>query len=85
MSDPVLLVPRLANHEVVAVLTGLLELATKAELTGLIFGASLKGQKYYCDAAGTLHRNGVVALGVASMLQAEIEHRLRHRSIDTLM
>ena len=83
MKKPVILVPDSPSHEVVAVLSRLCELAKEGELTGIAFGAAFKGQKYYCDAAGSLHRNPVVAIGVAGMLHAELEHRMRLSAADT--
>lgn len=85
MTGPVFLLPHHPNHDVVAVLTGLLEVAKQGDLNGLIFGAAFKGQKFYCDAAGTLHRNGVTGLGVAGMLWGELEGRLKHQSTETII
>ena len=79
------LVTPTSSHEVVEVLHGLLEVAKTGQLTGLVFGASLRGQRFCCDAAGTLHRAPVVGLGVAAMLTAELEHRIRRRETDTLL
>jgi hypothetical protein len=82
---PIHLLQNGASHEVVAVLSGLLEAAEAGHLTGIVFGASLRGQTYFCEAAGTLHRNAVTGLGVATMLTAELEHRIRLNAIDTSM
>ena len=82
---PIHLLQNGASHEVVAVLCGLLEAAKAGQITGLVLGASLRGQTYFCDAAGTLHRNAATGLSVATMLTAELEHRIRLDSIDTLM
>ena len=59
------------------------ELADEGHLTGIVFGASFKGNKFYCDAAGSLHRNPVVGLGVVGMLHGELEHRIRLSAPDT--
>jgi hypothetical protein len=80
---PVFLVHGSPSREVVAILKRLCELADAGDLNGLVFGASFKGNKFYCDAAGALHRNPVVALGVAGMLHAELEHRMRLTAKDT--
>lgn len=85
MKPPIQLLQPSASHEVVAVLQGLLDAAKAGHLTGLVFGISLRGQKYLCDAAGTLHRNTVTGLGVATMLAAELEHRIRREHTDTIM
>jgi hypothetical protein len=85
VSGPVLLVPESASHEVVKVLHGLCELAKTGEVNGLVFGVSMKGQKFYCDSAGALHRNPVMALGVVGMLHAKIEHGMRQSSVDTVI
>jgi hypothetical protein len=85
MTGPVFLVPENPSHEVVAVLSGLCEMAKTGDLNGIVFGVSMKGQKYYCDAAGTLHRNPVVALGVIGMLHAQTERSMRHSSVDTVL
>ena len=71
------LVPRATEHdadreELIAVLTGLLELAKIGSMKGLVYGAEFRGQKFFCDAAGSMHRNPMVALGVTQMLSAEI-------------
>jgi hypothetical protein len=72
------------SHELIEVLTGLLEAAKSGGMNGIVFGASFRGQRYYCDAAGTLHRNNVVALGVAGMLWAKIERGVRTESQETV-
>ena len=74
-----------SSHEVVEVLEGLIEVAKADQLNGLVFGAALRGQKFFVDAAGSLHRNPVVGIGVAAMLLAELEHRIRRQETDTLM
>ena len=79
------LVTPTSSHEVVEVLTGLLEVAKTGQLTGLVFGASLRGQRFFCDAAGSLHRAPIVGLGVATMLTAELEHRIRRLETDTIL
>jgi hypothetical protein len=83
MKHPVYLVPENPSREVVQVLDRLCELAKNGDLTGIVFGVAFKGQKFYCDAAGSLHRNPVVAIGVAGMLHAELEHRMRLSAVDT--
>ena len=85
MTTPIQLVQTKSSHEVVEVLSGLLEVAKAGQITGLVFGLSLRGQKYLVDAAGTLHRNPVSGIGVATMLTVELEHRIRRQSTDTLM
>ena len=86
MNTPIHLVsPSSSSHEVVEVLSGLLEVAKAGQMTGLVFGASLKGQKFFVDAAGTLHRNPMAGIGVAFMLTTELEHRVRRQETDTLM
>lgn len=72
-----LLPPPSSSRELVDVLNGLLEAAKDGALNGLIFGASFKGQCYMFDAAGELYRNPVLGIGVATMLTAELEHRVR--------
>ena len=72
MTTPLQLVPEHSNRELVAVLTGLLELAEVGAMKGLVYGAEFRGQKFFCDAAGSMHRNPMVALGVTQMLSAEI-------------
>lgn len=84
-SPPVQLIHQSSSHEVVQVLTGLLEVARAGQMNGIIFGASFGGAKFFVDAAGTLHRNPVTALGVSAMLTAELEHRIRHKATDTLI
>jgi hypothetical protein len=85
MSKPVFLVPEAPSHEILQVLSGLCEHAKSGDLNGIIFGVSFKGQRYYCDAAGTLHRNPVVALGVSTMLSEELQRRMRTASVDTVI
>jgi hypothetical protein len=73
------------NREVVDVLRELLRKAESGALNGIIFGVQLhdaQGQKYYCDAAGTLHRNPIAALGVAAMLGLDLERRMRLNAED---
>jgi hypothetical protein len=84
VSGPVFLVPDHPNHEVGKVLEGLLSLAAAGELNGIVFGVSLKGQRYYCDAAGALHRSPIVGLGVTCMLKTELERRMRHQPQETI-
>ena len=79
------LVPSDSSHEIVTVLAGLLHAAESGHLTGLVFGAHLRGQKYIVDAAGSLHRNTVAGIGVSAMLMAELEHRIRREASDTMM
>ena len=74
-----------ASHDVVEVLSGLLDVAKSGQLTGLVFGISLRGQKVLVDSAGSLHRNALSGIGVAAMLMAELEHRVRRRETSTIM
>lgn len=85
MTTPVHLIHTGASREVAEVLTGLLEAAHAGQITGLVFGVSLRGQKFLVDAAGSLHRNPVTGVGVATMLTVELEHRIRRKATDTLM
>ena len=85
MTTPIQLVPEHASHEVVAVLNGLLEAAKVGALNGIVFGASFKGQRYLCDAAGAMHRNPVLALGVAQMLTEELSHLIRREAGSTML
>lgn len=84
MSAPVQLMPSHGTHELIEILSGLLDAARGGMLNGLVFGAAFKGQRYYCDAAGTMHRNPVVALGLAHMLANELAHHVRHEAADTV-
>lgn len=65
-------------------LTGLLKLATDGELTGLIVGAVFKEQRYFFEAAGTMHRNPMMAIAAASQLTHELNTRVRRTSIETI-
>lgn len=85
MKPPIQLVTQRASHELVSVVRGLLEAAEAGSMTGLVFGASFQGQRYYCDAAGALHRSPVAAIGVATMLTAEMEHRIRREAQETVI
>ena len=80
-----LLMPDHSSHEVSEVLSGLMEMAREGQLTGIVFGVSFKGQKFYCDTAGSLYRSPVIALGVAAMLTIQIERQLRHESTETII
>ena len=84
MSIPIQLIPAHQSHELIAVIEGLLELARGGSMNGLVFGASLKGSQFYCDAAGAMHRNPMVALGVTQMLSAEMLHQIRRQERDTV-
>jgi len=85
MTSPVQLASTHGSHDLVDILDGLLDAARQGLLSGLVFGAAFKGQRYYCDAAGTMHRNPVVALGLAHMLAAELTHHIRHEALDTVL
>lgn len=84
MTSPIQLVPAQPSHELIDVLSGLLDMAKSGSMNGLVFGASLKGSQFYCDAAGDLHRKPMVALGVAQMLSAEMLHQIRRKAQDTI-
>jgi hypothetical protein len=84
VNPPIQLVPHQSSHELVEVLTGLLDAAKSGALNGIVFGCSFRGQKFYCDAAGALHRNPVVAIGVSTMLTAELEHQIRRKAQDSI-
>lgn len=83
-TPPLVLVPHSASHDLIAVLRLLQQSASRGELTGLVFGATMKGSRIYCDAAGTLYRNAIQGIGVATILCAEMEQRLRHEAIETV-
>lgn len=85
MTKPIQLVPEHAEHDLTLVLKGLLRLAEAGELQGMVFGCALRGEKYYCDAAGRLHRNRMLGLGVARLLSSEIAASVRHQSTDTVL
>jgi hypothetical protein len=77
--QPIHLVPPAnVHHDLSEILDGLLNAARSGAMTGLVFGVSFRDQRYYCDVAGSLHRNRVLALGVARLLCGDIE-----RSIST--
>lgn len=84
MTTPIQLIPAHQSHELIEVIEGLLELAKIGSMNGLVFGASLKGSQFYCDAAGAMHRNPMVALGVTQMLSAEILHQIHRKEQDTI-
>ena len=78
------IVPQHTTHELVAVLKGLRELAESGDLTGIVFGVVLRGQRYYCDSAGSLHRNPIAGIGVATRLVAELDRQMVRRAEDTI-
>jgi hypothetical protein len=82
---PVRLIPENTTHEIIDVLSGLLDAARGGHINGLVFGVSMRGQRYFCDAAGALHRNPVVGLGVASMLASEMQYRIQKEGLDTVL
>ena len=78
MKPPIHVVPAAHTpHDLIEILQGLLETAQSGDITGMIFGIGFRDQRYYCDAAGSLHRNRVLALGVANMLCADLERSIR--------
>jgi hypothetical protein len=79
------MLPQAVSHDVVEVLSGLLELARAGSMTGIVLGASFRGAKYFCDSAGTLHRNPITALGVSAMLTADLERRVHRRATATVL
>ena len=79
-TQPIQLAPKRASHELIDVCKGLLEAATSGDMSGLVFGAQFQGQRFYCDAAGALHRSPVTGLGVAMLLASEMEHRIRSKA-----
>jgi hypothetical protein len=83
-SKHVQLVSTHPHEDVVEVLEGLTALAKQGDLTGLVFGVALKGQKYYCDSAGTLFRNPILGIGVASRVVLELNRRVQRREEETL-
>ena len=71
------LVPRVTEHDadreaLILTLTGLLELAKGGAMKGIVYGAELRGQEFFCDSAGSMLRNPMVALGVTHLLSAEM-------------
>ena len=82
--QPIHLVPPAnVQHDLSDILEGLRDAARSGAMTGLVFGVSFRDQRYYCDAAGSLHRNRVLALGVARLLCSDIERSI-HTTEDTI-
>ena len=83
------LVPRATERdadreELIAAVTSLLELAKIGAMKGLVYGAELRGQEFFCDAAGSMHRNPMIALGVAHLLSAEMLQQIQRKAQDTI-
>ena len=71
------LVPRATEHdadreELIEIVTSLLELAKIGAMNGLVYGGDFRGREFFCDSAGSMRRNPMVALGVTHLLSTEI-------------
>ena len=80
---PYELVPDRISHDVVEALRTLLALAEKGQMTGIAFGATLKGRRYFTNAAGELYRDPTFARGVVASLDDELGHLVHERASDT--
>ena len=83
------LVPRATEHdadreELIAIVTSLLELAKMGAMKGLVYGAEFRGQEFFCDAAGSMHRNPMIAIAVSNLIAAEMLHRVGYKPVDTI-
>ena len=83
------LVPRATEHhadreELIEVLTGLLELSKVGAMNGLVFGGEFCGQEFFCDAAGSMHRNPMIAIAVSNLIAADMLHRVGYKPVDTI-
>lgn len=68
------------SHDVVEALEQLTELARLGELTGIVFGCSIKGRRYMVDAAGTFARDPTLGRGVIAALDDELQHMVQSRA-----
>ena len=85
------LVPRATEHdadreELIEVLTGLLELAKIGGMNGLVFGGEFRGREFLCDAAGSMHRNPMIAIAIAvsNLIAAEMLHKVGYKPGDAI-
>lgn len=82
--SPVVLIPEHeGSHDAAELLQGFLDLHRAGTLVGFVICIALKGQRYFCESAGTLDRNPLSALGAAAMLVAEMQQRIPRQSRDT--
>ena len=83
------LVPRATEHdadreELIEVLTGLLELAKIGAMNGLVYGGEFCGREFLCDAAGSMHRNPMIAIAVSNLIAAEMLHKVGYKPGDAI-
>ncbi len=77
MKPPFILVPDNISHETLEAAQEINRLATSGQAIGLIFGVMLRHRRYIVNSAGECHRNPTFALGMVSMLDAELRQLAR--------
>lgn len=77
---PLTLIYEPVSHETVAALKYLLQEAERGELIGLAYAAMLKRRACLVDTTGEAYLNPIFALGMVSMLSADIADRTRETS-----
>ena len=81
---PLRLVKNKIAHDVVAALEQLLDLARLGEVTGIAFAATLKGERFLTDMAGTCYTHPSYARGIVAFLSDELSDHAHDRGVDDI-
>ena len=66
------------SHETIECIEELLRHAHAGDITGIVYGCTVKRRGYIVDSAGELYKNPTFARGVCAALDDHLGARIRH-------